>query len=78
MAGGNAAYVEELYEAYLDNPMSVSEEWRTVFDQLPKVDGVELESNHSLIRDQFRSLAALGPAARATVAAPAASWWRWR
>ncbi len=32
--GGNAPYVEELYEAYLDNPGSVPENWRTYFDQL--------------------------------------------
>ena len=73
MAGGNAAYVEEMYEAYLENPNSVSEEWRSVFEQLPKVDGVELETNHTTIRDQFRALAALGPAARTMTAAPAAS-----
>lgn len=72
MAGGNAAYVEEIYEAYLDDPKSVSSEWRAIFDQLPKVDGVELESNHTQIREQFKSLAALGPAGRATSSAPAA------
>jgi 2-oxoglutarate dehydrogenase E1 component len=64
MAGANAAYVEALYEAYIDDPQSVSDSWRQVFDDLPKVDGVELESNHSQIREQFKKLAALGPAAR--------------
>ncbi|NYE21973.1 2-oxoglutarate dehydrogenase E1 component [Pigmentiphaga litoralis] len=42
--GGNAPYVEELYEAYLDNPGSVPDNWRTYFDQLqhmPAVDGNE-------------------------------------
>lgn len=73
MAGGNAAYVEELYEAYLENPNSVSDDWRTIFDGLPKVDGVELDSNHTLIRDQFRKLAALGPAARSVTSAPSQS-----
>ena len=68
MAGGNAAYVEEMYEAYLDDPQSVSDSWRQVFDGLPKVDGVELETNHSLIREQFKKMAALGPAARAAAA----------
>lgn len=72
MAGGNAAYVEEIYEAYIEDPQSVSSEWRAIFDKLPKVDGVELESNHSQIRDQFRTLAALGPAGRATASVPAA------
>jgi 2-oxoglutarate dehydrogenase E1 component len=40
--GGNAPYVEEMYENYLDNPGSVSETWRAYFDALqhvPAVDG---------------------------------------
>jgi 2-oxoglutarate dehydrogenase E1 component len=65
MAGGNATYIEQMYEAYLDDAQSVSEEWRGIFEKLPKLDGVEVESKHSLVRDQFRSLASLGPAARA-------------
>lgn len=72
MAGGNAAYVEELYEAFLEDPQSVGESWRSVFESLPKLDGVELESNHTTIKDQFRKLAALGPTARMS-AAPAAT-----
>jgi len=42
--GGNASYVEELYEAYLNNPASVSDAWRAYFDQLqlqPATDGQE-------------------------------------
>ena len=35
--GGNAPYVEELYEAYLDNPASVPETWRNYFDALQNV-----------------------------------------
>ena len=30
--GGNAPYVEELYESYLNNPGSVPEQWREYFD----------------------------------------------
>ena len=40
--GGNAPYVEELYEQYLDNPGSVPEQWRAYFDNLqlvPASDG---------------------------------------
>ncbi len=40
--GGNAPYVEEMYEAYLDNPGSVPDNWRAYFDALqhvPAVDG---------------------------------------
>jgi 2-oxoglutarate dehydrogenase E1 component len=42
--GGNAPYVEEMYEAYLDNPGSVPDNWRSYFDALqhvPAVDGSE-------------------------------------
>ncbi|HEU6455916.1 MAG TPA: 2-oxoglutarate dehydrogenase E1 component [Roseateles sp.] len=42
--GGNAPYVEEMYEAYLDNPGSVPDNWRAYFDALqhvPAVDGTE-------------------------------------
>ena len=35
--GGNAPYVEELYEAYLDNPGSVPDNWRAYFDALQNV-----------------------------------------
>jgi 2-oxoglutarate dehydrogenase E1 component len=64
MAGGNATYIEEMYEAYLDDPQSVSEEWRGIFEKLPKLDGVGVETKHSQVRDQFRTLASLGPASR--------------
>ncbi len=42
--GGNAPYVEEMYEAYLDNPGSVPDNWRAYFDALqhvPATDGTE-------------------------------------
>ncbi|MAI36693.1 2-oxoglutarate dehydrogenase E1 component [Alteromonas sp.] len=74
MAGANAAYVEELYEAYLEDPQSVSETWRQIFDNLPNLDGVALETNHTAIKNQFRQLAALGPTARmSSSTAPSAS-----
>ncbi len=42
--GGNAPYVEEMYEKYLDNPGSVPDNWRSYFDALqhvPAVDGTD-------------------------------------
>jgi 2-oxoglutarate dehydrogenase E1 component len=39
--GGNAPYVEELYERYLDNPGSVPEQWRAYFDQMQLVPGAD-------------------------------------
>ncbi|WP_299074620.1 2-oxoglutarate dehydrogenase E1 component [uncultured Paraglaciecola sp.] len=65
LSGGNATYIEEMYEAYLEDAQSVSDEWRDIFEKLPKLEGVGVETKHSLVRNQFRSLAALGPAARA-------------
>jgi 2-oxoglutarate dehydrogenase E1 component len=37
--GGNAPFVEELYENYLDNPASVPDEWREYFDKLAQQPG---------------------------------------
>ena len=39
--GGNAPYVEELYEAYLDNPGSVPDNWRSYFDALQNVPATD-------------------------------------
>jgi 2-oxoglutarate dehydrogenase E1 component len=55
--GGNAPYVEEMYEAYLDNPGSVSENWRSYFDalqHLPAVDGSdERDVAHAPVVESF-------------------------
>ncbi len=57
ISGGNAAYVEELYDAYLHNPNAIPEEWRNYFDQLPRVNGVLTQDvPHSVIRTQFEQL----------------------
>ncbi|WP_089711548.1 2-oxoglutarate dehydrogenase E1 component [Halomonas daqiaonensis] len=57
VSGGNAHYVEALYEQYLDDPSAVPDEWRQYFDQLPRPEGgashdVPLEP----IREQFYQL----------------------
>ncbi|MEH6551120.1 MAG: 2-oxoglutarate dehydrogenase E1 component [Pseudomonadales bacterium] len=55
--GGNAAYVEELYEAYLLDPNSVDEQWRSYFDKLPRVNGKsDRDVPHSQIIEQFAAL----------------------
>lgn len=53
-AGGNAAYIEELFELYLDDPTAVGQEWRELFDALPKGSH---DVKHSEIREQFREAA---------------------
>ncbi|HKB72657.1 MAG TPA: 2-oxoglutarate dehydrogenase E1 component, partial [Burkholderiales bacterium] len=35
--GANAPFIEELYEAYLDDPQSVPEQWREYFDKLQRL-----------------------------------------
>jgi 2-oxoglutarate dehydrogenase E1 component len=37
--GGNAPFIEELYEKYLANPQSVPEEWRDYFDRMQVLPG---------------------------------------
>ena len=57
LSGANAAYIEELYELYLENAQSVSEQWREFFQTLPKIEGANIEYKHSEIRDEFKVLA---------------------
>lgn len=54
LEGENAAYLEGLYESYLEDPNSVDPKWRTYFDS---VRGGASEVNHSDIRETFLELA---------------------
>jgi 2-oxoglutarate dehydrogenase E1 component len=71
--GGNAPYVEELYEAYLSNPGSVPDNWRAYFDamqHMPAVDGSEKpDVDHSSVIASFAERAKQGPI-RTVTAAP--------
>ena len=53
IAGGNAAYVEELYERYLRDPNSVEQQWREYFEKLPAVNGATVDVPHSTIQENF-------------------------
>ncbi len=57
LAGANSTYVEDLYEAFLEDPSSVSEQWQEVFAELPALDGHPEDIPHAPIRDYFRRLA---------------------
>ncbi|CAG2152256.1 2-oxoglutarate dehydrogenase E1 component [Cupriavidus plantarum] len=63
--GGNAPYVEELYEAYLQNPSSVPDNWRAYFDAMqnvPAVDGSNARDiPHAPIVASFAERAKQGP-----------------
>lgn len=53
LSGGSVAYVDGLYEDYLADPNSVSEEWRAAFNALPKINGQASEISHRNIREHF-------------------------
>ncbi|OIN94441.1 MAG: 2-oxoglutarate dehydrogenase E1 component [Comamonadaceae bacterium CG1_02_60_18] len=62
--GGNAPYVEEMYENYLANPGSVPDSWRDYFDALqhvPAVDGSNAKDvPHQPVIDAFAQRAKAG------------------
>ncbi|HEU4372002.1 MAG TPA: thiamine pyrophosphate-dependent enzyme, partial [Telluria sp.] len=63
--GGNAPYVEELYEAYLDNPGSVPDNWRAYFDSMQNVPAVDGSNKpdvaHASVIASFAERAKQGP-----------------
>ena len=73
--GGNAPYVEELYEAYLNNPGSVPDNWRAYFDQMQHVPAVDGSSRpdvvHSSVIASFAERAKQGPIRTVTATADA-------
>ena len=62
--GGNAPYVEEMYENYLANPGSVPDTWRGYFDALqhvPAADGSNAKDvPHQPVIDAFAQRAKAG------------------
>jgi 2-oxoglutarate dehydrogenase E1 component len=56
--GGNAPFVEELYENYLNDPTSVPAEWREYFDRLAQMPGyVARDVAHAPVIAAFAELA---------------------
>jgi len=62
---GNAAYIEDLYEEFLQNPAGVDVEWREYFEDLLRQAGGGTDIPHSRIRRTFLE-AARKPRAVAT------------
>jgi 2-oxoglutarate dehydrogenase E1 component len=52
--GGNAPFIEELYEAWLEDPDSVATEWRRWFDQIQQPGAPDVA--HQPIREAFARL----------------------
>lgn len=67
IAGNSSAYLDELYDQFLQDPNSVSEDWRSYFNSLPNV------GNHTgqdqpveMVNDRFVALAKAPVVAEAT------------
>ena len=54
--GGNVPFIEDLYEAYLQNPDSVTLEWRRYFDQMQQSPGAR-DVPHAPVVESFIRLA---------------------
>ncbi|MBV8648991.1 2-oxoglutarate dehydrogenase E1 component [Paludibacterium sp.] len=56
--GGNAPFIEELYEQYLTDPNAIDVEWRAYFDKLAQAPGAsERDVPHLPIQESFIQLA---------------------
>ncbi len=66
LAGGNAEYLEALYEAFLSDPSSVSSAWRVYFSQFsgqtPDVSHAEIRRTFEALGRQGRSMVLMAPA----------------
>ncbi|HEY9897899.1 MAG TPA: 2-oxoglutarate dehydrogenase E1 component [Pantanalinema sp.] len=60
MFGGNAGFLEGLYEDYLHDPTAIAPEWRQYFDAL-KTPQSGPDTAHSAIQRSFAELAQQGP-----------------
>ena len=57
ISGSSAAYVEELYEEFLTDPLSISEQWREYFESLSASNGDDQpEASHAQIKKHFKVL----------------------
>jgi 2-oxoglutarate dehydrogenase E1 component len=64
--GGNAPFIEDLYESYLANPSSVPEEWRDYFDRMQVLPGAAAKDvAHAPVVESFVQRAKRGDFAAA-------------
>jgi 2-oxoglutarate dehydrogenase E1 component len=66
LAGGNAAFVDQLYEDYLQDPASVAPAWRSYFDTLKGRESGDVP--HGLIVEHVARMARLNGRAHAAAA----------
>ncbi len=74
LSGGNAPFIEDLYEKYLANPQSIDEQWREYFDKMQTLPGsATRDVAHAPIVESFvqrSKRGELGAAARTHQAEP--------
>ena len=56
LSAGHAAYLETLYEKYLNNPEDLSVEWLDFFKNLPNSSNGNIEISHQSIVEEFKNL----------------------
>ena len=66
LSGANAAFVEELYELWLDDPDAVPAHWQKQFSDI--AEGADDDTRHLAILDHFRELGANGHLSNAIMA----------
>ena len=69
-AGAQSSYLESLYESYLENPLSVPDDWKIYFDSLPKVNSSQKEVSHKGIINKFKEAKvnpSINPAIRSSI-----------
>ena len=58
LSGGNAVFVEDLYEQFLTDPEAVPAEWRNYFRSFPAVEGAaRQEVAHGPVLAEFAARA---------------------
>lgn len=58
ISGGNSAYVESLFEDFLQDPTGCPEPWKSYFEGLPQLQvGQSSDLSHATVRDHFLLLA---------------------
>jgi 2-oxoglutarate dehydrogenase E1 component len=55
--GGNAPFIEDLYETYLDDPEAVTPQWRRYFDLMQQQSGGARDVAHAPVVESFIRLA---------------------
>lgn len=58
LAGSNSPYIEEMYDQYIEDPTSLSQEWQDFFSQVSTLDSGKKEApvSHHKVIEKFRHM----------------------